>query len=56
MPQRPRNYRKRQQDSEDEEAKVGVAECKAQEDQESEEDSVRYVFCCEACEALLENV
>lgn len=43
MPQRPRprNYRKRQQDSDDEE-QVGVAEEGGV--KEAEEDSVRYVF------------
>lgn len=46
MPQRPRprNYRKRQQDSDDEE-QVGVAEeGGVKEDKESEEDSVRCLF------------
>ena len=47
MPQRPRprNYRKRQQESDDDEEQVGVAECGVKEDQASEEDSVRSVFC-----------
>lgn len=43
MPQRPRSYRKRQQDGDEDEVE-DVSESGGKEDHDSEEDSVRFVL------------